>query len=145
MRWERTAGASSSAPAERVWEVVLDGRRWSFWNEGVEWMTIEGALAPGTFVTIKPKGGRQTAFRIEAVVPARLLALVVTFGPLAALRFRLTLSPHDEGTSIGVTTAIDGPLSGLLLSRSAERIAATMPANLQQLALRAASLEIAPA
>ena len=145
MTWERTAGATSSASAERVWEIVLDGRRWSFWNEGVEWMTVEGALAPATFVTIKPKGGRQTAFRIEAVVPERLLALVVTFGPLAALRFRLVLSPTDEGASIAVTTAIDGPLAGVLLSRVADRIATAMPANLQRLAMRAAAPETAPA
>jgi len=139
MSWERTAGASSSAPPERVWEVLLDGRRWSQWYEGVEWMTLEGPLAPGTLLTMKPKRAPQTAFRIEAVVPERMLALVVTFGPVAALRFRWELAPHASGTTIAQRVTTDGPLAGMILRRAAERIAGGMTANLARLAQRAAS------
>ena len=137
MSWERTAEASSTAPPERVWDVLLDGRRWSVWNEGVEWMTLEGPLAPGTLLTMKPKGAPQTAFRIEAAAPGQMLALVVTFGPLAALRFRWQLAPAGDGTSIVQTVATSGPLAGLILRRAAERIAGGMAANLARLAERA--------
>jgi hypothetical protein len=93
---------------------------------------------------MKPKGAPQTAFRIEAAVPGRLLALVVTFGPVAAMRFRWELGPApaaaapDGGTAIAQTVTIAGPLAGLLLRRAAERIANAMPANLERLAARAA-------
>ncbi|HEV3086816.1 MAG TPA: SRPBCC family protein [Candidatus Elarobacter sp.] len=138
MTWERTAGASSAAPPARVWEVLLDGRRWSLWNHGVAWMTVEGPLAPGTLLTMKPRRGPQTAFRIEAVVPEKLLALVVTFGPVAALRFRWELTPEAGGTTIVQTVGISGPLGGLL-RRAALSIGEAMPANLGRLAVRAAA------
>lgn len=145
MRWERTAGVSAAAPPERVWSELLDGRRWSLWNPGVEWMTVEGGLAPGRLVTVKPRRGPQTAFRIEAVVPLRVLALVVTFGPVAALRLRWELSPDAAGTAIAQTVAIDGPLAGLLLRRTAQRIADAVPANLDRLAARAGAPKSQPA
>ena len=137
MSWERTAEATSTAPPDRVWEVLLDGRRWSAWNPGVEWMTLEGPPAPGTLLTMKPKGAPQTAFRIEAAVPERRLALVVTFGPVAALRFRWDLAPAGNGTSIVQTVATSGPLAGLILRRAAERIAGGMAGNLERLARQA--------
>jgi uncharacterized protein YndB with AHSA1/START domain len=140
MTWERTAAATSAAPPERVWEVLLDGRRWSQWNPGVQWMTLEGPLAPGTLLTMKPKRLPQTAFRIEAAVPERLLALVVTVGPVASLRLRWELTPAPGaggGTTVAQTVAIAGPLAGLLLRRAAERIAGAMAADLDRLAARA--------
>jgi uncharacterized protein YndB with AHSA1/START domain len=141
MDWERTAAATSTAPPERVWEVLLDGRRWSFWYSGVDWMVLEGEPAPGTRLTMKPRAGPQTAFRIEAIVPARLLALVVTFGPVAALRLRWELAPAGSGTAIVHSVGIAGPLAGLLLRRAALRIAAAMPANLERLGTRAGEPE----
>ena len=140
MTWERTAGASSAAPPERVWDVLLDGRRCSLWNPGVEWMTVKDALEPGGLVTFKPKGGRQTAFRIEAVQPGALLALAVRFGPVATLRLRCELAPEAGGTTIVSTVGISGPLAGLLLRRAAQRIADALPANLERLAVRAVAL-----
>ena len=139
MTWERTAGASSAAPPERVWDVLLDGRRWSQWNPGVGWMTVEGALEPGGLLTMKPKRVRQTAFRIEAVRPQRLLALAVRFGPVATLRLRWELAPEAGGTTIVQTVAIAGPLAGPLLRRAAQRIADAAPASLERLAVRASS------
>jgi len=139
MRWERTAEATSAAPPDRVWAVLLDGRRWSLWNAGITWMTLEGPLAPGAVVTMKPARGPQTALRIEVVEEARVLGLVVTFGPVATLRLGWELAPVAGGTVIAQTIAIDGPLSGLLLLRAAERIADAMPANLERLAARAAA------
>ncbi|HEY0383457.1 MAG TPA: SRPBCC family protein [Candidatus Elarobacter sp.] len=145
MTWERTAAARSTAPPGRVWDVLLDGRRWSVWNPGVQWMTVEGALEPGGLVTMKPNGAPQTAFRIEALQPNRLLALAVRFGPVAMLRMRWELAPDADGTAIVQAVGIDGPLAGLLLRRAAERIAAAMPENLERLGVRAAAVTAEPA
>jgi polyketide cyclase/dehydrase/lipid transport protein len=140
MTWERTAGASSAAAPQHVWDVLLDGPRWSLWNAGVDWMAVEGALEPGGLLTMKPKGAPQTAFRIEAAQPRQLLALAVRFGPVATLRLRWELTPEAGGTTIVQTVGIGGPLAGVLLRRAAQRIGDAMPANLERLAVRAFSL-----
>jgi uncharacterized protein YndB with AHSA1/START domain len=140
MTWERTAGASSAAAPQHVWDVLLDGARWSLWNTGVDWMTVEGAVEPGGLLTMKPKGAPQTAFRIEAAEPRRLLAVAVRFGPVATLRLQWELTPEAGGTTIVQTVGIAGPLAGLLLHRAAQRIGDAMPASLERLAVRAFSL-----
>lgn len=138
-RWERSATATLAAPPAAVWRRLLDGRRWAEWNPGVQWMTVEGPLAPNTVVTLKPKGAPQTAFRIESAVEARRFALVVTFGPLATMRLRWELAPDGAGTALSQTVAIGGPLAGLLLRRAAERIAGGMEASLARLGALAAA------
>ena len=134
MSWERTAVVQADVPAARVWAVLLDGRRWARWNPGIEWMLVEGELAPGSVVTTKPKGAPQTALRIEAVEPPHRLALLLSIGPLAALRLRWELSERDGATEIAQTVATSGPLAGPLLGRAALRIAGGMAANLERLA-----------
>jgi uncharacterized protein YndB with AHSA1/START domain len=139
MSWERTAEATCTAPPERIWSVLLDGRHWNAWNPGVQWMTLEGPPEPGTVVTVKPKGAPQTAFRIESAVPNRLLALELTIGPLATLRLRWELRTSERGTTIAGSAATSGPLAGLLLSRVARRIGDALDANLARLAERASA------
>jgi uncharacterized protein YndB with AHSA1/START domain len=132
--WEATASAHAEASPERVWAVLLDGRRWSRWNAGVEWMVLEGEPVAGTVVTTKPRGAPQTALRIEEAVPARRLALLLTIGPLAALRLRWELQPRDGATEIVQTVATSGPLAATLVQRAARRIAGGMAQNLVRLA-----------
>ncbi len=138
MEWERTATAQSSAAPEAVWRVLIDGPRWNEWNPNVEWMWIETNIVPGALATIKPKGIRQTAFVIESAVPQRHLVFRLTIGPVAIMRGAFTLEPDGEGTHIEMTTSITGPAAGFLLKKSAEKIAAAMPENLERLATQAA-------
>jgi uncharacterized protein YndB with AHSA1/START domain len=134
----RSVEVSSAAPPPRVWAVLVDGLRWREWNDGIEWMTIEGPLVPGTIVTMKPRRAPQTALRIEAVEPERLLALILTIGPLATMRLRWELRGDSAGTAIAQSVAIEGPLAQPLLARAAQRIAGGMEPTLARLAARAA-------
>lgn len=137
MIWERSAATPSSASPQAVWDVLLDGRRWSFWNPGVEWMWIEGDPIPGTLVTIKLKRVRQTAFVIEELVAPQRFALRLTVGPVARMRLTWTLHSTPSGTRIEAAVAIEGVAARLLLQRSAERLAQALPASLERLAERA--------
>ena len=138
MTWERAAAAVSRAPLQAVWDVLLDGRRWSFWNPDVEWMWIEGEPVPGTVATVKLKRVRQTAFVIEEIAPPHRFAIRVTVGPVARLRLTWMLTTHERGTRIESIVAIDGVAAGFLLQRPARRVAQAMPATLERLAEYAA-------
>ena len=108
-----TAEAHSEAGPERVWERLVDGRRWCEWSPASDWMVAEGPIAPGTVVTIKRKRGRQTAFRIETAEAPHRLALLLTFGPAARLRIAWTLEPEGHGTLIRQTIESGGTPAAL--------------------------------
>ncbi len=141
MIWEGRASARSASPPQAVWEVLLDGRRWSLWNPGVEWMWIEGEPLPGTLATIKLKRVRQTAFRIAEIVAPQRFTLQMTVGPVANLTLSWTLRALATGTQIDSSVAIGG-FAAKLLERPARRVAGEMPASLERLAARAAELAL---
>ncbi len=139
MNWESSASAASLAPPQEVWDVLLDGRRWSFWNPGIEWLWLEGEAVPGTLATLKVARMRQTACTIEeALEPARF-ALRLTVGPVARMSVAWTIAERGSGSSIAATVAIAGVAAGFLLARPARRIARALPAHLERLAARAAA------
>ncbi|GAC1403343.1 MAG: hypothetical protein NVSMB64_04910 [Candidatus Velthaea sp.] len=140
MTWSEAACAGTAASPAAVWSVLLDGRRWSEWNPGVQWMVVEGELAAGSLLTMKPKGAPQTAFRIEEIVPEQRLRLLLTFGPVAAMRLSWTLEAVAGGTRIDQAIAIEGIAAGFLLKKTALKIAASMPQNLARLGERAAGV-----
>jgi uncharacterized protein YndB with AHSA1/START domain len=116
-----TAVAHAAAEPQRVWERLVDGRRWREWSPATDWMVVEGALEAGSFVTIKRKRGRQTAFRIETADPPHRLALLLTFGPAARLRIAWTLEAEGGGTLIRQTIESGGRLRRWLTDPQARR------------------------
>ncbi|HEY5349248.1 MAG TPA: SRPBCC family protein [Candidatus Lustribacter sp.] len=132
-----SAVAHAAADPQRVWARLVDGRRWREWSPVTDWMLVEGALAPGSFVTIKRKRGRQTAFRVETADAPFRLALLLTFGPAARLRIAWTLEPEGDGTLIRQTIESGGRLRRWLSDPHARRGAVAWnddPARLAELA-----------
>lgn len=128
------AAALSAAGPQQVWERLVDGRRWPEWSPSAQWMVVEGALEPGGLVTVKRRRSRQTAYRIEAAEAPRRLALLLTFGPAAALRVAWTLEPHAGGTAIRQTIESGGPLRAWLTDPLARRLAASLSEDPARLA-----------
>jgi len=120
-----------------VWAVLVDGPRWGEWNADVAWMWVDESLAPGAYLTIKPKRGRQTAYVIEDVVPQRRFAIRLQFGPAAQLRRTWTLVPESAGTRIVQTIETSGFAAGWLVQKRAERLAAKATQTLATLAAQA--------
>lgn len=133
MHFPAASAASAAAPAD-LWGVLVDGTTWNRWNDALAWAVFEGPPAVGTYVTLKPRRGRQTAYRIAAAAAPALLVLELTFGPLAALRLEWAVAGQAEGSLVEGRVAVAGPLAGLLVRRMAERAAAVLPANLARLA-----------
>jgi uncharacterized protein YndB with AHSA1/START domain len=138
------AERSIATPPERVWALLADIAGWKTWMPGVKWAVLERELGPDGYVTIKPEKGRQTAYRIDAAVAPRLLALGLTFGPLAALRRTWTLEPDAAGTLVVHTVEIGGPLRRRLVAPLAARLHAAAPAMLDALDAAPAMLDASP-
>ncbi len=85
----------------------------------------------------RPRAGRQTAFRIDAIIAPRLFALGFTIGPVAALRRTWTLAPDAAGTRVTYSVEVDGPLRTPLVAGTARTLHAAAPALLEALTLAA--------
>lgn len=123
---------SASAPAA-VWGVLTAVAQWRSWNPGIAWVVLEGPLAAGTYVTVKPSRGRQTALRILAAAAPEQLVLGVSAGPLARLRLAYAIAPDGAGSRIRAEVATGGPFPRLVRAGAAW-IAAALPAHLERLA-----------
>jgi uncharacterized protein YndB with AHSA1/START domain len=132
----RAVALSLSAP-ERVWAALVDPRRWPAWDAGIAWIAVDAELAAGGYLTVKPRRGRQTAFRIRALDPPRRIVLDVGVGPLARLELAWSVEPGDGGAEIEQTVTIRGPLAKPILGRLAGRLAIRLADALNRLAARA--------
>lgn len=128
MSWESTAALQCAASPQALWEVLLDGRGWSRWLEGLEWMFVEGALEPGTLMTVKPRRFLQTALTIERVQAPAALAFGTTFGPLARLDVRFEIAAEEAGARIEQRVRVEGVLGEMLAKGLARKLAADEPA-----------------
>lgn len=129
-----TETVAVAAPPAAVWALLADPSRWPRWDEAVDWAVLEGPCVPGSYLTVKPKRGRQTAYRLAVVVEPERFSLELTFGPLARLRRSWSISATPGGSSVAGTVEVDGPLAGFLAGGMARRAAAALPAGLARLA-----------
>jgi hypothetical protein len=100
---------------------------------GIRWAVLEGDLAVGAYVTIRPLRGRQTAYRLAIVTPPRALALGLTFGPVASLLCTWNVESDARGTRVTYTVETGGPLGRWLVAATAARAYAEAPALLAAL------------
>jgi hypothetical protein len=122
-----------AAPPPTVWERLIDAPGWKSWNPGLAWVALDDRLVPGRYVTVKPATSRQTALRIVTIDAPHCFACEVSVGPLARLRFSWRLVSDGAGTMVRHEVDLTGPLPGLL-RKSAQRVAAQIPAHLARLA-----------
>src|SRR3954454_3791950 len=96
----------SSAPPERVFELLADGAGWSRWAGALvvrSWWEREGTPAPGGVGAIRALGLKKVGSREEIVAyePPHHLAYVVLSGlPVRAYRADVRIEPKDGGSRI---------------------------------------------
>jgi hypothetical protein len=133
VRWESRVVVETEASVAEVWAAIVDGRRWSFWHDGFEWMWIEGPLEPGSTLTLKPRRYRQTAFVLEEIVAERRFVFATSFGPVARVRVAFDVEPLARGTRIAYAVVADGVLGGLGVRMIGRRLADGAEAALARL------------
>ena len=117
--------AVSTAPPERVFEVVADGAGWSRWAGPMvvrSWWAREGAPAPGGAGAIRALGLQHIGSREEIVAyepPHRLGYVVLSGLPVRDYRADVRLDAEGTGTRItwGGTFTPKVPGTGWLLRR----------------------------
>ena len=138
---QRFAAEATAAP-QHVWDILVDGRHWPQWNDRFEWAWVEGAVTAGTFFTVKKRGGRQTALRIEEAIPPRLFTLALSFGPTVTMRVRVTITPTSERTSaIAAEYDVSGLLEAFALKMGARRVGERVAGDVAKLAAYAGSAQ----
>ncbi len=120
------------AGIDAVWARLAGVDAWAAWMPDVRWAVLEGTLADGAYVTIRPARGRQTAYRL-AVDPQRRLALALSFGPVARVERAFELAPAAGGCVVVYRISVDGPLAAWLATPIARRAAAAAPGLLDAL------------
>lgn len=111
-------GATSAAPPERVWELLVDVERWPAWSVFDE-AHVESGSGVGRVQRLR--NGRVTGReRVTALEPPRRMTYELLSGlPLKDYVGEVLLTPVGEGTAITWRSTFRGafPLAGALVAR----------------------------
>jgi hypothetical protein len=114
MHYEVTADIR--APAETIWEIITDARRYPDWDSGVE--RIEGDIAAGEKIKVfsEMNPGRGFPVKVTEFEPAQRMTWTggMPLGLFKGVRtFRLTPGP-DSSTRFEMRERFSGPLLPLM-------------------------------
>jgi hypothetical protein len=110
-----TSSTTIDAPREKVWEVLVDGARYTEWDSGV--VRLEGTIAPGASIRVVSGAnpGRAFPVKVTEFEPGRRM---VWSGGLPLGLFRgvrtFTLTPEGGHTTLSVREEYSGPLLPLI-------------------------------
>jgi cobalt-zinc-cadmium efflux system membrane fusion protein len=110
--WKRVAITTVDVPAEDLWEVAADVRRWPEWDPAIEAVSQADEVRPGGVFVVQARGGRQLRIEVEECSPPRHFAYVTRL-PLARLRVMYEFEPVGAGTRFRVAVQLSGPLTPL--------------------------------
>jgi hypothetical protein len=144
MPWSTAATATSPASTEAVWACYRTADSWTAWDDGLDAVTFNGELATGATGTLRPSGGPALGFTVVHCEPGRAFEDVTPIPhrllPLAAVRFRHTLSPLPTGgCEITHRVEIGGPLGALFARLMGPGFAEGLPKTVRALADYAAA------
>src|SRR5688500_3648499 len=97
------ASVDIAAPAEKVWSILTDVASWPTWNTTVD--KVQGAVAPGSTVTVYVKASPGQAFPVTVTTLDAPTRMVWTGGmPLGLFKGArtYTLAPTGEGVTFAM-------------------------------------------
>ncbi|MDQ4489842.1 DUF1731 domain-containing protein [Sinomonas sp. ASV486] len=150
MTWHRTASQWFNLPADALWGVLADLRRWPDWNPAVAEASLDGSLAEGAMGRYAPSHRvvgllhRRTApgFTVAQLDPGHSIVLRQP-QPGGGQDIAWSLEERDGGTVFTQRVTLDGPLAqqfGLTAGEPLVRGFAAQCARLYRLAAPASPI-----
>ena len=137
--WTHERVGETDLPRGAVWEVLRRLDDWPSWDTSMEWVRLEGPLAVGSKVVMKPKGQEAITSTIAAVEENELYADETIFDGVT-LRFSHRLRPTERGgTRVVHRLEIDGPEAERIAPELGAAITEDFPEAMDALLARAAA------
>jgi hypothetical protein len=126
-----TAEALVRAPLDVVWAVQTNFTEWSRWNPDVEYVDMEGPLAPGTEFRWKA-GGAAITSKLREVEPKRR---IVWTGKILGIRaiHVWTFEEQADGVLVRTEESFEGVLARLFAKSMRRMLAAALTRGLDAL------------
>jgi len=106
--WQYEYAAETTVAPAAVWAVLRDLDHWAEWDTSMEWVRLDGPVAVGSAVVMKPIGQDPITSTITAVDEGVRYEDETVFGEVT-LRFSHTLHPLGGGTRVVHRLEVDGP------------------------------------
>jgi hypothetical protein len=122
---------TKAATKEQMWKLFTEINNWHVWNNEIEFALLEGKFEAGNHYLIQPKKGRIVKVELLEVIENKHCLELGTF-PLAKMYFDHILEETANGLKITSTITMKGLLSFLWVQLVVGKIAASMPAHVQE-------------
>jgi len=116
---------------EQIWKLFTDVNNWHIWNSEIEFAKIEGKFEAGNHYFIQPKNGQTVKVNLLEVEENKHCLESGNF-PLAKMYYDHLIEEIPNGLKITNTITMKGWLSFLWVKLVVKKIAAEMPAHVQQ-------------
>lgn len=116
---------------EQMWKLFSDVNNWPNWDKSVAFAKLDGKFEKGNHFLFQPEGGPKLRLRIEEAIENRNFT-DLTFFPLAKMYGEHLLEETRDGLKITTTMKMKGPLGFLWRKVVAQKIADTLPEDMQE-------------
>jgi len=134
--WHVEHTLETTASPEAVWRCLTEVQRWPEWEDGLEWVRLEGPFASGSSLVLKHRQGSRESFRLGLVEAGRFVE-GIRKGFLYELRVNHRLEASELGTRLTRRIQVSGLLSGLLHVLWGRRYRLALPEAARKLAREA--------
>ena len=132
--WTYEHSIETDATPEAIWPLYADVPAWPRWDQGLEWVTLNGPFAAGSTGSLKVPGQDPLPFTLLDVRPLEGFS-DETYIPDLAIRFDHSVVPTSTGkTRITHRVSITGPAADDAGPQLGPQITADVPEAMEALA-----------
>jgi len=132
--WTYDHSIETDASPQSIWPLYADVPAWPRWDQGLEWVTLDGPFTAGTTGSLKVPDQDPLAFKLVEVRPLQGFS-DETYIPGLVITFDHTLAPTASGrTRITHRVTITGSAAERVAPDLGPQITADVPQAMESLA-----------